>query len=149
MCLSIGREGYLGKFNKVCVDTSTSTFSYKTHLRFILPSLPPLRPLHHRLPPPLFVLSSPQTQIRDQEQEEGNDNPSSVSMDRKVRLQVRLDHQSPSRRIHQGIWIMEHFVPSGFLSLFYNRLRLDLNFKYVNLSLLTHLKFKYVIIQQT
>ncbi|XP_014513502.1 phosphoglucan, water dikinase, chloroplastic [Vigna radiata var. radiata] len=77
----------------VYAHPSTSTSSYKTHLRFILPSLPPLRPLHHRLPPPLSALSSPQTQTRDQEQEEGNDNPSSVSMDRKVRLQVRLDHQ--------------------------------------------------------
>ncbi|XP_027934248.1 phosphoglucan, water dikinase, chloroplastic [Vigna unguiculata] len=77
----------------VCAHPSTPTSSYKTHLRFVLPSLLPLRPLRLRLPPPISALSSPQTQTRDQEQEQGNGNPSSVSMDRKVRLQVRLDHQ--------------------------------------------------------
>ncbi|KAL2323805.1 hypothetical protein Fmac_022863 [Flemingia macrophylla] len=84
-----------------CVCASTpSRIKKHNHFRFLLPSIiPPLRPLHLRLPPILSALSSPQTQTqtqsqsREQEEEEGNMNRSSVSTKNKIRLQVRLDHQ--------------------------------------------------------
>ncbi|XP_020206268.1 phosphoglucan, water dikinase, chloroplastic [Cajanus cajan] len=89
--------GSLRLYSPTCACASTcsrrSRNKNHNHFRFLPPSIPPLGPLHLRLPPLLSALSSPQTQSRDLEQEEGKANRTSVSMKHKVRLQVRLDHQ--------------------------------------------------------